>query len=596
MGTILISDEEANKSLSRTDKNTKTLGERLGSGIKTAAKWGTALVGAAVGVGVAMFGMVNKATQAADAIAKGAEKVGMSTDFYQEMSYWAGQNGLSHENMEKTLGRFNQRVGMAIDGNSKYADALKNLGVNLDDVRDGTLSTEDAYAQSISTLSEMENEHEKVALATELFGTKLARELLPALNDGSLSIDEARQKAQELGLVLEEDSLNAAEQFQDSWDDIKSSLGTAVTQIGLDLMPMFQTMMDWVISNIPAIREYFSNAFNVIGDVISAVVGFIQENLIPRLQDLWDWIAPNLPMIQQIFEDVFGKGKEVLEGLVEAIKDATRWFQDHWNIIGPIMVGIAAAIGTFKLITGAIAAYGAITKAITAIQLLFNTALTLNPIGIVVVAIGALVAAGVMLWKNWDVVKAKLDQFWNKIKNVFSNIKTKVSDTFNNLKDDAINWGKNMIGGFIDGIKSMAGKVANAAKGVVSGIGDFLKFWSPAKKGEGRYIVHWGRNMVDGFLDGVIDGKVNVGGVMDSVVSEMKPSNFATSNGVHAPIPESTTLESALPILTSINEGIKQLQSMSMQVDGKAFAKLTGDYTDAEGGTRVRRLERGLAT
>jgi len=32
-----------------------------------------------------------------------------------------------------------------------------------------------------------------------------------------------------------------------------------------------------------------------------------------------------------------------------------------------------------------------------------------------------------------------------------------------------------------------------------------------------------------------------------------------------------------------------------LQVDGVTFAKLMGDYTSAEGGSRIRKFERGLA-
>ncbi|WP_067725375.1 phage tail protein [Oceanobacillus damuensis] len=328
-GSILIDDKEAQNSLSKTDKKAKGVGERLGGGIKTAAKWGTALAGAAIGVGAAMFGLANKATQTADAIAKGAEKLGVTTDFYQEMDFWASQNGLSHDNMEKAIGRFNQRLGKATNGNEKYSEALKELGVNLDDVKDGTLSTEDAFAQSISTLSEMENEQDKVNLATEMFGTKLARNLLPALNDGSLSIDEAREKAQELGLVLEEDSLYAAEAFQDSWDRIKRSLGTAATQIGLDLMPMFQSLMDWVISNLPAIRETFSNVFGFIQtatgwvtDGIGKVIGFLKDWATQNegsLSSIWEGFQTYLGLLLAYWSMVFGTVREVLQEVLNFI-------------------------------------------------------------------------------------------------------------------------------------------------------------------------------------------------------------------------------------------------------------------------------------
>src|SRR5699024_10220869 len=114
--------------------------------------------------------------------------------------------------------------------------ALESLGINMNEVRAGTLDTEDAFAQSIQSLSGMSNEQEKAALATELFGTRMARQLLPALQDGSLSIEEAKEKAQELGIVMSEDQLKASEAFQDSYDDIKRSLSTVGREIGLNLM------------------------------------------------------------------------------------------------------------------------------------------------------------------------------------------------------------------------------------------------------------------------------------------------------------------------------------------------------------------------
>ena len=41
-----------------------------------------------------------------------------------------------------------------------------------------------------------------------------------------------------------------------------------------------------------------------------------------------------------------------------------------------------------------------------------NAALSANPIGIVIIAIGALIAAAVLLWKNWDTVTAAIKKGW----------------------------------------------------------------------------------------------------------------------------------------------------------------------------------------
>lgn len=60
-----------------------------------------------------------------------------------------------------------------------------------------------------------------------------------------------------------------------------------------------------------------------------------------------------------------------------------------------------------------------VTKAMTAAQWLFNAAMLANPIGLVIAAIAALVAAGIWMWKNWDKVTAFFVKAWNYIKGLF---------------------------------------------------------------------------------------------------------------------------------------------------------------------------------
>src|SRR5690554_4236389 len=115
MGTILVDSAKAEESISKTDKKAEGLGGKLKSGIATAAKWGAALGAAAVAAGTAMFAMANKTTEGFDKISKNSTKLGIATDTYQEMNYWASQNGISTDNMEKAVGRLNQRIGLAVN-------------------------------------------------------------------------------------------------------------------------------------------------------------------------------------------------------------------------------------------------------------------------------------------------------------------------------------------------------------------------------------------------------------------------------------------------------------------------------------------------
>ena len=107
----------------------------------------------------------------------------------------------------------------------------------------------------------------------------------------------------------------------------------------------------------------------------------------------------------------------------------------------------------------------------------------------------------------WNNVKNSTVNACNNLKTSVSNkvteIKNAISNKFNEIINSAKNWGKNLIQGFIDGIKSMIDKVKNAVSSVVNAVAKFLGFHSPAEEGEGQHIIEWGENMIQGFMDGI---------------------------------------------------------------------------------------------
>lgn len=292
-GSIFVDNDEANKSISRTEKNADSLSKRLGNGIKTAGKWALGLGAAAAGVATAAFAMTKKVTGNFDDIAKASQRLGITTDFYQEMNYWANQNGISASSMERAVGRLNQRIGMAADGNEKYSNALVRLGVDIGAVTDGTVSAEDAMVTAIQTLSEMESESEKSAAAAELFGTRMGRDLMTALQDSSMTIDEAREAAERLGIVIDEDAINAGVSFQDNLTDIQASLGGLTQSMVSYMIPAFVTITDFII-----------------------------DNVLPTMHDLWGAFKEGEGFVgglKNVFNELFdGEG---ITGLFDTVKD-----------------------------------------------------------------------------------------------------------------------------------------------------------------------------------------------------------------------------------------------------------------------------------
>lgn len=321
-GRILVDDKEAQDSLSKTENKTKSVGDRMRGGLKTIATWGAALVGAATAAAAGLFALTNRVTANAQAIAVNASKVGVGVEAYQEMKYWADQNNVSSSAMDRAMGRLNQRVGRAAAGNEKYGKALKNLGIDMDAVKNGTLDTDDVMRQAIQSLMDMDNAQEQSAAASELFGTKLARDLMPALRDGSMSFDEAAEKAREMGKIMSEEQIEAAEDFQNSWNDIKDTMGAMTQQFALSVMPVFQRFLDWVIDYMPLIRSIFQATFDRVNEAIDWVVekvqGFIDtlkswysENE-ETLSGIWGLFLQYLSLVIDYWTYVFNKAKDIV--------------------------------------------------------------------------------------------------------------------------------------------------------------------------------------------------------------------------------------------------------------------------------------------
>jgi len=87
--------------------------------------------------------------------------------------------------------------------------------------------------------------------------------------------------------------------------------------------------------------------------------------------------------------------------------------------LGPVLLFASSAMGAHTI---ALVAHKVATIASTVAQWALNAAMTANPIGILIVAIGALITAGVLLWKNWDVISAKAIEIWGGIKDFFINL------------------------------------------------------------------------------------------------------------------------------------------------------------------------------
>ena len=171
---------------------------------------------------------------------------------------------------------------------------------------------------------------------------------------------------------------------------------------------------------------------------------------------------------------------QLLEDVSGALETCLGFIRDNQTFFEALAIGITVAYGAFKLINGAIALWNGLCTIFASVGAIASGVATAlggaiafltSPIGIAVVAIGALVTAGVLLWKNWDKVKAWCSKTWNAIVKIFDKVKDKVTKVFKEMYDKA----SDVVSDIWDEFKDKFPNLADIVEDVFSNIQNIVK-------------------------------------------------------------------------------------------------------------------------
>lgn len=329
-GSIFVDTDAAEKSIQKTEKSAEGFASKLGNGIKTAAKWGAAIVTGATVAGTALFGMATKSASAADNIDKMSQKIGISREAYQELDFVCSQSGMSVNQLQAGVKSLTAAMDGAKNGTAANVEQFERLGIAVVNADGSFRSQEDVLFDVIAALQGMDDQTEKARLATELFG-RSGTELMPLLNGASGSIDEMRKQAHELGLVLSDEIIDNGVNLTDSLDQTKRAFASIGVQLGASLMPIVEKASDYIQKSLPAIQT-------LIGKLDPVITGLF-ENILPPLMNLAGSIFPILvDLAEQLIPPVSELIGEILPVLVEVIETFLPLLVEIAQMILPVLV------------------------------------------------------------------------------------------------------------------------------------------------------------------------------------------------------------------------------------------------------------------
>lgn len=287
--------------------------------------------------------------------------------------------------------------------------------------------------------------------------------------------------------------------------------------------------------------DNLAGAITILQSAVEGMKIELGERLAPYARQFVDWLTPKIPIITDKIVELVDRAQEFATRAYPAVLK----FIEVIKTISPLLAGIAATIATIKIgnkIQSGIRAFtefkGLLSQTITGAGGIGKAmGLLIGPVGKVALIVGALVALGVLLWKNWDKIKEKAAQLgnwisekWNGIKeataNTWENVKTTVSDKWNSLKETVLGIGpairegisntwENIKTGAVEGWNSFKEGVANVIIGAVEWIketwNNTVEWFStlPSR------LYEKGVEMFNSLKDGIAEMK-------DTVVSKVK--------------------------------------------------------------------------
>lgn len=348
--------------------------QQLGGKISNIGQKLQPLSTAAAGIGAGLLGLGYKSVTTADDLNALAKQTGFTTAEIQKMQYAADRVDVSFSDIEGSLKKLKPKI-------TEDNAALKSLGVEVKN-QDGTLrDVTDVFYDVLAALSQIPNETERDQKAMEIFG-KSADSLAGIIDDGGAALKEYGAEAENLGLILSQDTLDSLNEINDAIDKAKAEGGAALAQLGATvaqaLLPVIEKLVPLVekitqkiaeltpqqaemILKIVGLVAVAAPLISTIGSIVSGIdllltvispVGLIIAGIIALVAGFTVLIIKNWDKIKDATQKLWDKIKKIFEGIKNTITNILNGIR---NVVSSIISGIANIfLSQFNAITDGI--------------------------------------------------------------------------------------------------------------------------------------------------------------------------------------------------------------------------------------------------
>jgi len=201
------------------------------------------------GAGTAALALMTaQLAKTADALGKLAGRINANAEGLSELQFVAERSGVAIEALNIGLQRQVRRISEAAKGTGEAKDAIKELGLEAKQLN--KLKADEQFLEIAKAIDKVQEPADRVRLAFKLWDSEGVK-LLQTLDNGIEGIDQMREQARQLGIVISEETTEAAKEFEDSLTNLKNVLPGFRNRLTKDLL------------------EPFANLFSLLTDVVT---------------------------------------------------------------------------------------------------------------------------------------------------------------------------------------------------------------------------------------------------------------------------------------------------------------------------------------
>lgn len=435
--------ETASKETANAMSSIAKAADKVAAGAQKVADKTKKLSAAAAGALGAIGGLAYKTVQSADELNTLAKQTGFSVAELQKFQYAADLVDVSVEDITGSA----TKLKKAVAGDSKE---LAALGVKTKNADGSFRDINDIFYDTLAALGDIDNETERDAAAMAIFG-KSADSLAGIVDDGGKALNELGQEAEDMGLIMSDDTVDSLNEVNDKIDKLKAQSKARLAETGAKAMAVLTPVLEKVVGLLEKLFTW---------------IGSLSEEQLQTIMTILAVVAAISPLATLLSK---------ISGLVAAIPTLISGVSSAlmWLMANPIALVIAAIVGLVVLIATKGDEIQALLQRLDDwLQGVFATDWTeiFGPV------LGGILNGFFDTVKNvWDMVKGIFDgiidfvrgvftgdwtRAWNGVKNIFSSIMSGLANVFKsplnliismiNTIIDGINW-------LIDQANSLAG-------------------------------------------------------------------------------------------------------------------------------------------